>query len=441
MTVPFTLQPDGLRLPGVGVTLFTSDNDNPNGELVGNAAGDLCITTEPALYQWSADATPTWLPVGTFTNGVMTLTAGGGFVFDAYFGGAGVFVNAADAVTINSATAASTLSGVTVEINPSEHPWTFNADGSLTLPAGPRLYSYGTNPNGVLFGNATGDLCVTPEPALYQWNAGLATPAWVGVLGFDGQYTGTSGISLTDTSSGGVYLYQNPTGGGEQSALGIFQGEVAFETSAGVWSMNPDGSFSLPNGTSLFSYASNPNGNVAATSIGDVCVTSEPAFYQATAADNAHWVRLESSPSYFQWSLNTPVNPYFCPNNLGQMILDGVAMIGDVTGSQTVPVFTYPPGAVILDGVAASITNVPPSTDNFDMEMYVSVVSLDGTNQMGLHWFESPTVGASGSDFTATTPSVSGSSGSDLVSDGNGGITTTAGGIYGITAYFRAFWD
>lgn len=329
MTVPFTLQPDGLRLPGVGVTLFTSDNDNPNGELVGNAAGDLCITTEPALYQWSADATPTWLPVGTFTNGVMTLTAGGGFVFDAYFGGAGVFVNAGDAVTINSATAASTLSGVTVEINPSEHPWTFNADGSLTLPAGPRL----------------------------------------------------------------------------------------------------------------FSYASNPNGNVAATSIGDVCVTSEPAFYQATAADNAHWVRLGSSPSYFQWSLNTPVNPYYCPNNVGQAIFDGVARIGDVTGSQTVPVFTYPPGAVILDGVAASITNVPPSTDNFDMEMYVSVVSLDGTNQMGLHWFESPTVGASGSDFTATTPSVSGSAGTDLVSDGNGGISTTAGGIYGITAYFRAFWD
>lgn len=109
MTVPFAFNADGsLRLSGVGVTLFTSDNDDPNGELVGLQAGDLCITTEPNLYQWNGDG---WVRFMMMFEGAPTVTG-----VSPIFGTA----NGGDVVTItgtNFTDATSVLFGATPATN------------------------------------------------------------------------------------------------------------------------------------------------------------------------------------------------------------------------------------------------------------------------------------------------------------------------------------
>ena len=43
----------------------------------------------------------------------------------------------------------------------------------------------------------------------------------------------------------------------------------------------------------VFTYSGDPNGNVTASAIGDRCNdTSTPALWQATAADDSHWIQF-----------------------------------------------------------------------------------------------------------------------------------------------------
>lgn len=110
---------------------------------------------------------------------------------------------------------------------------------------------------------------------------------------FDGTFAGTSGIGLTDNSDSGIDIQETGTGA---VALGAVGGGVAalYNTDAS-FQLQSNGSFLFqspgPNAT-LFISAANPNGTVVAAEIGDLCITAEPALYQATATGDAGWVAV-----------------------------------------------------------------------------------------------------------------------------------------------------
>lgn len=326
MTVPFAFQADGtLRLAGVGITLFTSDSDNPNGELAGNAAGDLCITTEPALYQWSADATPSWVPVG-----------------------------------------------------------------------------------------------------------------------FSGEFVGDASIQFHDTGSNGIFLLEGTT-----TALSLSPDNTAsLNTAATAITLQSDASVSFGTGSGggpqprLYQSAINPNGVVAANAVGDLCITTEPRLYQAMAANDASWVPFVTTSATYNFSVST-ASPYagFAQREATIPLLGGASLFGGGVDSITVPMFVYPAGLVV-DGVSAGITNIPLSSDGFDMEATVTVVSLDGTEVMNLSYNTVLASNASNGSVSANQFVVSSQTGSDLTFDtGSGQVSTTAGGAYAVMMLVNFGWD
>lgn len=439
---PFAFPSGGLRLPGLGLTLFTF-SDNPTGQISGSQPGDLCVTTEPGLYQWSADATPVWVAISGF-DGAFSGVSGIG-LGDTSIEGIAIVEEGSGNVSVGS-----TSTGVVSVFNNSTgltvaNGWFEFLGGSQTI----NLFTSAANPNGTIVGVATGDLCVSAEPALYQWNAGLATPAWVGISAFDGNFSGTTGINLTDTSTGGLYLYQN---NGNNVGIGLFDGEIAFETNGGEWVFNTNGSTTLPaNGEmepiSLFTNGGNPNGSFPGAAQGDLCLTGEPALYQwnpnlATPV----WEQVGSdagSVANYVWTIGS-ASPYFIGGGMtkaGTTILDGIALTGGVQDLITIPALTYAPGATIMNSHAASVTGIPASSDSFDLNLIVCIVSLDGTSSIVAQWFNSGAPGTASLDLSSTDPAEPTIVGDDLVFQDNGSITTTAGGIYGITAHITVAWD
>lgn len=167
----FILQPDG-HVQFNTVNLFTwTSGGGPNGNVVGLQTGDLCLTSEPGLYQWSADATPIWRPVGF-----------GG----TYSGTTGISLtdNSSNPITIlqsGSGNIALGANGGLVSLENTSGSFTVQSDGSLELTRGLGLnfvFVSDGNPNGTITANGIGDLCITSEPRLYQ-AAAADNASWV----------------------------------------------------------------------------------------------------------------------------------------------------------------------------------------------------------------------------------------------------------------------
>lgn len=302
MTVPFTFQPDGsLRLSGVGVTLFTAAA-NPNGTVTALAVGDLCVTNEPALYQATEADNSHWVSVG-----------GGGAGFDGTYSGTtgihltdnsssgNIILSEEDAggSSVNVGGGSVSLQSATVEGGFVPAGFSLQANRlqfTDCLGGGYNTFFHAGNPNGHVVALNAGDLCVTDEPALYQAASGGVNNSWVQV---GASVASTTGIHLIDNSAGGsVFLAEEDAGG---SNINLGAGTVILTSGGAAFSLQSDFlSFSnntLGGGFSLHYYATNPNGHVTALAPGDLCVTSEPALYQATAGGNSHWVSVMLSPS------------------------------------------------------------------------------------------------------------------------------------------------
>lgn len=114
---------------------------------------------------------------------------------------------------------------------------------------------------------------------------------------------------------------------------------------------------------------------------------------------------------------------------------------GSVTATLSVPVCSYQPGP-IFSGLDAVINLIPDSNDSFDFLVVVAIVSLDSTNVMYLTAVANvgPNVGTTGA-VLADLSVGDGQLGSDLTWDGSTGVSTTAGGAYGIVVFLQAGWD
>ena len=145
-----------------------------------------------------------------------------------------------------------------------------------------------------------------------QVGGGGGLPAW-----FQSGSGGPLSV-VTPNTEGGLYFDTTPTGGtGLWTAIGVTSadwrslggagsGGLVFDPTAGTALTSNDESnqLVLPDGGGLelaqssgagvvFVNAGNPNGHIAALDIGDICIdTSTPGVWQATAADNSHWIQF-----------------------------------------------------------------------------------------------------------------------------------------------------
>lgn len=318
-------------------------------------------------------------------------------------------------------------------------PFTFNADGSLRLSGGVTLFTSDGNPNDSIAGLQAGDLCLTTEPALYQWSGG-ATPAWISGSSFDGSFTGTAGILLRDASGDGITIQEENDGG--------FIELVADSVALDDWLFTAEAlAFPQPGGglaNHLFTSAADPSGTISAIAIGDLCVTNEPALYQATAADNSHWTPYEfvnTHEAIYHFSLST-TSPFGQIFETGTVKLVGGATPGPeyVDFTVSVPTFTYPAGT-ISQGINIDLFDLPPSSHAFAVEMIEAVVSLDGLNSLVVQVTYTGAPNADTLDVSPPFGATVGQVGTDLTWDDDfGTITSAAGGTYGIMTSFQTHW-
>lgn len=134
--------------------------------------------------------------------------------------------------------------------------------------------------------------------------------------------------------------------------------------------------------------------------------------------------------------------PYGSVQRSGSLpLVGGDSEAGQMTDVVTVPACTYPPGQV-LSNIDVVIDNIPTSTDGFDFEVFVTVVSLDGTNVMYVQGSANVAGDAGRTEIISSNLNLSdGQLGSDLTWDSGSGVSTTAGGVYGIAVGFFAGWD
>lgn len=134
--------------------------------------------------------------------------------------------------------------------------------------------------------------------------------------------------------------------------------------------------------------------------------------------------------------------PYGGPQASGPLtLLGGSELSGGATVGFGVPVWAYPPGLIII-GMTVAIEDIPPSTDSFDLGVIVSVVSIDGTNVIYLGGGLGVAANGESGGLGLNDLSISGGQiGSDLTWDPNAGLSTIAGGAYGITFTMIAQWD
>lgn len=113
---------------------------------------------------------------------------------------------------------------------------------------------------------------------------------------------------------------------------------------------------------------------------------------------------------------------------------------GGVTANLAVPAVAYPSGLIVA-GFEVTLTGIPSATDGFDFSMTMAVGSLDGTNAMSLQASGSVAANAGNGELGFSDVFVSSQVGSDLTWDPDTGVSTTAGGVYGVVATLSAGWD
>lgn len=237
-----------------------------------------------------------------------------------------------DSFTLDGAGNADVVAASQVSLNVGSQFAQVNANGFELVYQGvgeAYIHIYNGDPNGHVTALVIGDLCVdTVTPALWQasaadnahwveFSSGGGLPAWF-QTGDGNPITN----SVTPNTVGGLYFDTSGSSGlftaagatsADWMALGstTYQSGLNFESDGSggfmaALSASDGGSLVIANTTAsgqslyiatggnpfnLFAYPGNPNGHVTAKAEGDLCVdTSTPALWQATAADNSHWV-------------------------------------------------------------------------------------------------------------------------------------------------------
>lgn len=146
-----------------------------------------------------------------------------------------------------------------------------------------------------------------------------------------------------------------------------------------------------------------------------------------------------SGTYYLQISTN---GPYSVVQRQGALpLIGGGSQAGGVTDGVAVPACAYQPG-VIISNLDVLITSIPSATDGFDFSVFVAVVSLDGTNVMYIQGSANVGPDVSSTEILLAAFNLAdGQVGTDLTWDSGSGVSTTAGGVYGITVGFFAGWD
>lgn len=201
-----------------------------------------------------------------------------------------------------------------------------------------------------------------------------------------------AGVLVTDKSS---TLYLRRRAG--QSVAQLI--EVQDEDGAALYTLNVDGSITISNGVTLFSYAGNPNSNVTANGTGDFCYDiATPAIWQATAGGDSSWVSAGGGGAAANYTFTD---------------LTGQSVVSQGSGSVT-----------IASGSVSAV--VTPSTNN-------SYVTATGEISIG---FGDPTAGQAGQPIFVHLAEIlqllGGLSGFNPYS---GNVANFSGSIQGIQAF------
>lgn len=305
--------------------------------------------------------------------------------------------------------------------------------------------SYGTlylstgNPNDLGIPAGDGMLCLDTSygsgTGIWQYNAEQATPGWVPYGGFQGTYSGTSGITLADTSSEGITFIENGSYG-----IAIVDGVIGLYNSVGALVFNEDGSLQLSGSgvASLFTCGGNPNGTVTGTAVGDLCLSSEPALYQW---DGLAWVALQKADVVCHFDFTT-VSFYGLVSTtvIGQLV-GGDTPSGTIHATATVPATTYAPGDIIT-GSNLDISGIPLSNHGLVANVRTVLMSMDGTT--GLISDSSAVAAPNAGVLSFPAPQnadVSAEEEFDLEVFNTGVFSTLAGGVYGIMVSLTVTWE
>jgi len=134
-----------------------------------------------------------------------------------------------------------------------------------------------------------------------------------------------------------------------------------------------------------------------------------------------------------------------CELVLASSFIDDLTTIGAASSAGSMPSFTYAPGATIItvEANGSGVMSIPSTTDDLDFSIVVLVCNDAATEMIVLTGQVQIAEGAVGPVLIGPGDmSVYASTGSDLVYDStSGAVTTTAGGIYGVSASSSMLWD
>jgi len=239
----------GITSWGLESTTHFNHAGDPNTHVTSVRKGDLCIdTTTPALWMATAATATTWTRVGPEIVDVFPTVTGSGTP-------EGVVTAAVGASYVDTTNGAVWFK----QSGAGDTGWVV---GSNVTP----LDIAGAPVPGFLVVSSTGDVYMICE---------TATKA---VL---------TDVAAINNSENRLAFNSAALDGGQYLTL-----QLGAAGSPLDWAWNVDGSTTFP-GYTLFTYAGNPNTHLTALEAGDLCVdTATPALWQATAADNSHWVLI-----------------------------------------------------------------------------------------------------------------------------------------------------
>lgn len=206
--------------------------------------------------------------------------------------------------------------------------------------------------------------------------------------------------------------------------------------------------------TAQYSGAGTPVGTVTPDAEGDLYVdTTTPALWQATGVTDTDWQQIGTgsaavSVANFGGNLQSSYNP-------GGTVLDALGptlttpvdpvafQYGAVNIPVSLPLFTYPPGAIATFG-GWNVNQVDTTNDPYDIRVALIISDATGTNSLVLQGAATANAGTPG-DAATINPgdlTVTNLVGTDLSYDtGTGEITSAAGGVYWIQAIWNGDWD
>lgn len=134
--------------------------------------------------------------------------------------------------------------------------------------------------------NTVGGLYFDTSGATGLWMAAAATNSdWLAACNADGSSAG--GLRFITDGTGLASVVLSALGTGESASLNSGIGSFIEVSDTQV------NFYIAPNQFNVFINNGNPNGVIAASTAGDLCVdTSTPGVWQATAADNSHWIQF-----------------------------------------------------------------------------------------------------------------------------------------------------